>query len=946
MIARARAGVTLLALVGCAGATAGRHTPTPAAQMAVADSVVAVPLRDRARVAAAASAYRSGWMPLDATGVTAFRQRHPDADGRGVLIAILDSGIDPTIPGLVATSTGARKILDLRDFSGEGNVRLADARVADDSIEVGGRWLAGAARVLGRSVTGKIFGGVVAEIPFGTPRDPVEGESLPSDLNGNGRLADTLPVVVTQTAAGWGLFTDTNGDGSLADERPVLDYQVARESFGWHTGDAPAPMGVVVNVRDGADADGPPVLDLYVNTSAHGSHVAGIAAGHDIYGVAGFDGVAPGAQLLGLKIANNGRGGVSVTGSMAAAIAYAIDYAARYRLPLVINLSFGVGNEREGTARIDAVVDSILGLHPDVVFVVSAGNDGPGLSTVGFPASAERGIAVGGSFPLVFLKQPAAGPVLPDPIAFFSSRGGELGKPDVVAPSVAYSTVPVWDTGNERNAGTSMAAPHVAGVAALLISALREASLPYDAALLKRALTVTARPLRGTTVLDDGAGLVDLPAAYRWLTAGVPRPVRPVVTRTHLGILGDGAPGPIVFHVPLPSQDVVTSSDASWLGAVGPVAPAGPALGTVAVAFDSTALASPGLHTGSLFGWTGDRSAGPVFRLVTSWIRPYPSARKVSLPATPLAPGDTRRVFFRAEVDRPFQVRVASASVLERLFTSLHEPGGRPYRGENGLGAGPREEAAVYHLDARDVQAGLYEVDAVASPVYPGTAAVEVEQAAFRMAGYRNGRALIATVANVESSPAEWLPRAALIGAATAKTIRATGGAEQRVVVPIPAWATRVEIDVAMDPNQWSRFTDFGVALLDEAGRIIEDAPLDYAFGRLTAVLVGGQDIGAELALLPGFADPDPQGEWRVAVGIRFYAPSHVALQVASGTAAGSAHRLLPAGATDSVAFSLPESPWPLPPDYVSLGVVVVDTDGPSWTREVPLGADPVEDQR
>jgi len=70
------------------------------------------------------AAYRRGWMPLAPTGVTDFARQYPTYDGRGVLIAILDSGIDPTIPGLGITSTGDRKILDLRDFSGEGSIAL------------------------------------------------------------------------------------------------------------------------------------------------------------------------------------------------------------------------------------------------------------------------------------------------------------------------------------------------------------------------------------------------------------------------------------------------------------------------------------------------------------------------------------------------------------------------------------------------------------------------------------------------------------------------------------------------------------------------------------------------------------------------------------------------------------------------------------------------------
>src|SRR4029077_11051366 len=104
-----------------------------------------------------------------------------------------------------------------------------------------------------------------------------------------------------------------------------------------------------------------------------------------LFNVAGFDGVAPGAQLLGLKIANAARGGISVTGSMQRAMAYAARYAEQRNMPLVVNLSLGVGNEREGHAVIDSIVNAFLVAHPAVVFTISAGKAGPGLSPLGSP---------------------------------------------------------------------------------------------------------------------------------------------------------------------------------------------------------------------------------------------------------------------------------------------------------------------------------------------------------------------------------------------------------------------------------------------------------------------------------------------------------------------------------------------------------------------------------
>src|SRR2546427_12325012 len=122
---------------------------------------------------------------------------------------------------------------------------------------------------------------------------------------------------------------------------PLHDYRQGRETIALGT----KPITLAANFDETA---GVPKLDIVFDNGGHGTHVAGIAAGHDLFNVAGFDGVAPGAQLLGLKIANSARGGLSVNGSMQRAQETAARSAGQGNLPLVLNLSFGVGNELEG----------------------------------------------------------------------------------------------------------------------------------------------------------------------------------------------------------------------------------------------------------------------------------------------------------------------------------------------------------------------------------------------------------------------------------------------------------------------------------------------------------------------------------------------------------------------------------------------------------------------
>jgi subtilisin family serine protease len=873
-------------------------------------------------------AYANGWMPLASTGVDQFLRAHPGYDGRGVLIGILDTGIDAGIPGLEKTSTGEPKILDLRDFSNEGAVPLQRVTPVGDVVEIAGRRLNGFGRVTALNTKGPYYAGTIREIPLGGP--PA------SDLNANGKATDTLPIVVTRATDGWVLLADTDGDGSLTGERPVHDYLLGRETFGWASRGRSPRMTLAANFSAGSPSSDPE-LDLVFDNSSHGSHVAGIAAGHDLYRVPGFDGVAPGAQLLGLKIANGAQGGITTTGSMIRAINYAIRFASARRLPLVLNMSFGVGNEIEGTARIDAMVDSVLAANPSLVFTISAGNDGPGLSTLGFPGSAKRAISVGATLPATFLAAGAGG-ARDDQLAYFSSRGGELAKPDIVTPGVAYSTVPRWSTGKEIEQGTSMAAPYAAGLAALLVSGLAQEKHPIDARAIKQALMVTARPLQKSTFLDEGTGLPEIAAAYRWLLGE--RPVPEIMVRA----LGEEGWTTAAFHEvnavrsevkqrfelvrssSAPSATYTLRSDADWVSAPARVTLTGPS-----TIIELAAVKSPGVSIGTVSGWGTDSLLGPAFRLVSTLVAPEPVTAGVRQlrSGVRVEPGTVIRTFFRADSARPLEVQVSPASLGQKGLAFLHEPDGMPYREESARPIGQPQGEAVYQIDGRDAVAGTYEVVAIAGTSQALGVNLRVTHSPMLLHLARDKSGVISKLGNTTASPVKAEVAVLLGGAERVETIVAKTSAVRRIPFVAPAWARSVVVDVTMNPEQWSRFTDFGVTLFDSAGAQIEKQPLNYAFGRLQAKLPGGHaGMPVELALFPGFADTADQS-WTAHASIRLYADSAIALEPT-----GNPVTTIPAGKTATARFALPDSPWPLGDGFFPLAVLAVRADEHTWTRE------------
>jgi serine protease AprX len=278
-------------------------------------------------------------------------------------------------------------------------------------------------------------------------------------------------------------------------------------------------------------ADSPEPCD----DQSHGTHTMGTIVGDD--GAGRKIGVAPGARWMGCRNMDQGYG---TPETYAECFEF---FLAPYVVggdpladgvpdlaPHVINNSWTCpesegchGDEREVLRQI---VENVRAAG--IVVVASAGNDGPGCSTVQDPAAiydAAFSIGATGSS---------------GDIASFSSRGpvtrdgSGIPKPDVSAPGVGVTSC-VPGTGYSSKSGTSMAGPHVAGAIALLWSAAPNLIGNVDAT--EMVIARTARP--HTTTLTCGTdqpgdvpnnvygwGIIDALAAVKAATARV------VVTKT------------------------------------------------------------------------------------------------------------------------------------------------------------------------------------------------------------------------------------------------------------------------------------------------------------------------------------------------------------------------------------------------------------------------------
>ena len=327
----------------------------------------------------------------------------------------------------------------------------------------------------------------------------------------------------------WVAWIDTDADGHGDDEVMQEEFALHQKHF-FFKSKAGERGGLTMAIALHFEPKRKEIV-LHFADGAHGTHCAGIAAGYEIFGKRGFNGIAPGAKVMSLKIGDNTlSGGSTTTESMKKAIEFAGQYSQENKIPVIINMSYGIGSEKEGESDIDRITDSILRRYPLLSVATSAGNSGPGLSTVGTPAGADLAFSTGALLTKANASTLYSARIPRDVIFYFSSRGGELGKPDGLAPGCAASAVPPWENWVIMR-GTSMASPQAAGCLSLVASAAIQSKkpLPVQGTLLARALRNSGKPLKGYALADQGGGVINVPAAWDSYRSLVKRSQRDVV---------------------------------------------------------------------------------------------------------------------------------------------------------------------------------------------------------------------------------------------------------------------------------------------------------------------------------------------------------------------------------------------------------------------------------
>ena len=842
------------------------------------------------------------FLSLKTTGVEDFISANPTYDGRGTIILILDTGVDMGIEGLKKTSTGETKIIDVQDYTGEGDIKLKEAELVNENgntvakDEQNNLSIKGIDKLGYKAEDNKYLIGNFNEDRFRNSNAGVR------DLNGNGKTDDNFIVVVFKTILGsdttWITYFDTNADGDLSDEKPVRNYKKSQDTFQILNPNKIPYFTFAINILPEEK-----MVNVFFDDGGHGSHCAGISAGYRI-GKQNLNGVAPGAKIIALKLGDNtNSGGATVTGSMRNAYLYADKISKERKEPCIISMSYGVGSVIEGNSDMEIFLDNLLRKNPYLYVCVSNGNNGPGISTAGLPACSKYVFSSGAVLAGDVGRDDYGASIKENIILHFSSRGGEVAKPDICSPGAATSTVTNWSEG-DRMWGTSMASPYSAGVLSLLLSAAKQKypDVKIPSQLLFKAVMAGAVKLQGYNILDQGAGYINAPNAFATLDKFIKDKEYENYQDYNVSSFAPNMPkskaqnfylrnGSIIdendifrFTITRTNPDAKEKfyriynleSDNDWLIPVQqkvyirnnqPV--------FISFQFDKNKMKEPGLYTGKISAFRSDKTKFPEFNCIASVVIPYEfnssNNYMMSWNGEKLMPGKHKRYFINIPPGANLMSvkLISSKTSYTNVICRIFDPDGINVSASAPLISDKADNFVM--TNQSDLRPGVYELVVHGnflattestynlSVEFSGVKAEDEKVIVNSVEGKVNVFNNFNQIKNYDLS-------GSLLG--YQKEINVSFNNNDRFVYPFVLKKNEEskEFSVSMSNEDFNKFTDFSLLIFDDNGKALEKDGMDYPNGKIEIInkFENEDSIKLNLVLVPAFVDKPGEAEVKI----------------------------------------------------------------------------------
>src|ERR1051326_1032252 len=478
------------------------------------------------------------YLPTSAIGAPQFIAAHPTFDGRGVVVAVVDTNIDFLLPQLrtakALDGTTLPKFADIYSAAPKAWIPV------DGDSHIGGymrvametKLQASAGKLSYQNHTYSVTRD--AEYRVGLLNERIAGPTGDLNRDGNPPGSNELFAVLWDDKANT-VWVDTNQNYDFNDEKPMTDYALHHDVGTFGTDDPKTDVRETIGFFIQTDAPHKTVF-VIPGYGPHGTGVTGAAFGAGVFG-GKLDGGAPGAQIISIT---PGRGAHLPSGYIEAVITAMRD-------PRVDIVSIEFGNFvplNDGRSTFSTIANRLTHKYGKLLFA-GAGNGNDGLNGIISPADADEVIAVG-SYMSRETSSVNYGVVLSaaDSMNGYTSHGptkeGGL-KPNLLAPTTSLTTKPGFLPGENRHgtyplpagyqvySGTSTSTPFAAAGAALLISAAKQSGVKYDARRLRWAITSSARFIANYSPEQQGDGLLQVPAAWEALK-NAPEPIE-IVSR-------------------------------------------------------------------------------------------------------------------------------------------------------------------------------------------------------------------------------------------------------------------------------------------------------------------------------------------------------------------------------------------------------------------------------